>query len=193
MLLIPDFDMIGGVLLNRTVCLAFGSVLTALATAVMFLTGVIPVGTYALSGLAGLTQMIAVMELGSGWAWAVYAASSLLASLLAADKEAVLCYVLIFGCYPIVKSIVERRTKRGSALVLKLLFFNAAAVAEFFLAMYLLHVPQNSYNIFGVNLPWLFLALGNAVFLLYDYAASLLAMQYWRRFHPTVSKWLHSR
>lgn len=162
--------------------------MTALSVVLVFLTGVIPIGEYVLPALAGLLLVAVVMELGPQWAWSVYLAVSLLSALLAPDKEAVLCYILLFGCYPILKSLIEKRAGRAASLVLKLCVFNAAAVLEFFLATALLHIPQDSFEIFGVNLPWLFLLMGNVVFLIYDYALSLLVTAYFKKFHFTVEK-----
>ncbi len=177
--------------MSHSLRLAFGAMITAISTVIMVLSGIIPIGTYAIPGLAGAFLICAVIELGSGWAWAVYAAVSLLAVLLAGDKEAVLCYILLFGCYPIVKAAIEHKTKKPVQILLKFVFFNAAAILEFYLAVYLLHVPQESFVIFGVNMPWLLLLLGNAIFIIYDYTLSLLVTAYLRKFHSSVSRWLH--
>ena len=178
---------------GRTVRLAVCSMIAAVGTALMFLTGLIPVGTYAFPALAGIPNVFVVIEFGAGWAWAVYFAISLLSFLIAADKEAVLLFFMLFGCYPMLKAIFERRFPRGAALLLKLLFFNAVICAEYFLAVKFLGVPQESFTVFGVDLRWLFLALGNLAFLLYDYALSLLAVRYYRRLHLLLKKWFHPR
>ena len=179
--------------MNRSMRLAFCGMVTAVSVVILFLTGIIPIGEYALPALAGLLLIAVMVELDSRWAWSVYLAASLLSALLSADKEAVLCYVLLFGCYPILKALIERKAKKAVAFLLKLAFFNAAAILEFYLAVALLHVPQGSFEIFGVNLPWLFLLAGNAVFLVYDYAVSLLVTAYFKKFHFAVKKWLHLR
>lgn len=177
--------------MNQSMRLAFCSMVTAVSVVVLFLTGVVPIGKYALPALAGLLLIAVVVELGFRWAWSVYAAVSLLSALLAADKEAVLCYVLILGCYPIIKAAIEKRTKKAVGFLLKFAFFNAAAILEFYIAVLLLNVPRDSFEVFGVNAPWLFLLAGNVVFAIYDYAASLLVTGYYRKFHAAVNKWLH--
>lgn len=177
----------------RSVRLAFCSLSAAVSVVLIFLTGAIPIGTYAIPALAALPQLAVVIEFGTGWSWPVYAAVSLLSFFLAGDKEALLWYVLFFGCYPAVKSALERKSRKPVSVFLKLVFFNAAAIAEFCLAMWLLNVPESSYSIFGVCLPWLFLVAGNIVFAVYDYALSLLAAAYFRKVHPRVAKWLKPR
>lgn len=179
--------------MNQSIRLAFCSMVTAVSTILMFLTGAVPVGTYAIPALAGILLAAVVVELGSGWSWAVYIAVSLLSAFIAADKEAVLLFILFFGCYPILKAKIEKGTKKIPGILLKFAIFNSAFILEFFLAMYLLNVPQRSYSVFGMYLPWLFLLAGNFIFALYDYAVSLLVISYCKKFHTIVSKWLHTR
>ena len=179
-------------LLNSTK-LAFCGVAAALASALMFLTGLIPIATYALPALAGLVSVVVVVEIGARWAWPVYGVSCVLSLLLAADKEAVVLYILFFGYYPILKAILERIKNKYLSLALKLLVFNAAMVAGFFAAVYLLSVPKESFVLFGIYLPWAFLAVGNLVFLLYDYVISGLVVAYYRRFHRIAAKWLRMK
>lgn len=178
---------------GRSVRLALCSMVVALCTAMMFLTGIIPVGLYAFPALSGIPNLFVVIAFGTGWAWAVYLAVSLLSFLLSADKEAALLYFLLFGCYPVLKAALEGRFSRRVAFLLKFLFFNTAACVEFFAAVKILGVPQDSFTFFGISVPWLFLILGNAAFLCYDYALSRLALQYGRKIHQMVSKWFRPR
>lgn len=173
----------GEISLNHTVKLAFCSVITALCVAIMFLTGIIPIGTYALPALSGVLLIPVVVELGTGWAWSVYIAASLLSFFIAADKEAVLFFILFFGYYPILKAVLERINKKAVQFFLKFAVFNASAIIEFFIAANLLNVPQDSFFVHGVYLPWAFLIAGNVIFLIYDYALSLLIISYNKKVH----------
>lgn len=164
----------------------------ALCTAVMVLTGLIPIGTYAMPALAGAVLIAVVAEAGAGWAMSVYAAVSLLSVFLAADKEAVLFFILFFGYYPVLKAVLEKRLRsRALRAAAKLAVFNAAAILEFWAAARLLGVPVESYSLFGHPVPWIFLLAGNFVFLVYDYALSLLVAAYFGRLHKLVVRWLH--
>lgn len=174
---------------KNSFCLAFSSMATALSVAVLFLTGIFPLGTFALPALAGVFLIGVVAECGYRWAWAVYFAVSALSFLTAGDREAVLFFILLFGYYPILKSVMEFKFRRPARILLKLLAFNAAAVLEFKLAVWLLGVPKESFFLFGRYVPGLFLILGNAVFVVYDYALSLLAVSYWKKVHPVLQKW----
>ena len=137
--------------------IALGGLLTALGVVLMFLTGLIPIGTYALPAIAGVLLIVAVIEIGAKWAWMIYAAVAVLSLLFAADKFAV---------------------------------FNVAVVACFFLAVNFLQLPEDSFTVFGIYLPWVFLILGNAVFLIYDIALSGLVATYVEKLHHRVTKTL---
>ena len=169
---------------------AFCGMAVALESALMFLTGLMPTATYSLPALAGLVGIVIVVELGVKWAWPVYGAASILSALIAPDKEAAALYVLFFGCYPILKAIVERRWRRWTQWICKLLIFNAAAVLYYFIATRVLGVPEESFWAFGILLPAVLLVAGNLVFLLYDYVVSGLVRVYWQRLHGPVSRML---
>ena len=146
--------------------IALGGLLTALGVVLMFLTGLIPIGTYALPAIAGVLLIVAVIEIGAKWAWMIYAAVAVLSLLFAADKEAALLFVLFFGYYPVLKSFLERISNKVLSWISKFAVFNVAVVACFFLAVNFLQLPEDSFTVFGIYLPWVFLILGNAVFLI---------------------------
>lgn len=170
--------------------IALGGLLTALGVVLMFLTGLIPVGTYALPAIAGVLLIIAVIEIGLKWAWMIYIAVAVLSLLFAADKEAALLFALFFGYYPVLKSLLERISNKAASWVSKFLVFNIAMVVCFFLAVALLQIPEESFTLFGVYLPWVFLILGNIVFFIYDIALSGLVMTYFEKLHPKIKKML---
>ena len=170
--------------------IALGGLLTALGVVLMFLTGLIPIGTYALPAIAGVLLIVAVIEIGAKWAWMIYAAVAVLSLLFAADKEAALVFVLFFGYYPVLKSFLERISNKVLSWISKFAVFNVAVVACFFLAVNFLQLPEDSFTVFGIYLPWVFLILGNAVFLIYDIALSGLVATYVEKLHHRVTKTL---
>ena len=170
--------------------IALGGLLTALGEVLMFLTGLIPIGTYALPAIAGVLLIVAVIEIGAKWAWMIYAAVAVLSLLFAADKEAALLFVLFFGYYPVLKSFLERISNKVLSWISKFAVFNVAVVACFFLAVNFLQLPEDSFTVFGIYLPWVFLILGNAVFLIYDIALSGLVATYVEKLHHRVTKTL---
>lgn len=176
--------------MSKSIHMAFCGVLTACCTLLMFLTGLIPVGTYALPALAGVLLILVVIELGAGWAWPVYIASSILSLLLAGDKEAAMLFVIFFGYYPILKAVFERLHRKYLSYLLKFAVFNVSMLIGYFLSIRVLGVPEDSFTVFGVYLPGVLLIAGNLVFFVYDYAISTLVVTYYKRFHKILSKWL---
>ncbi|MCY1714212.1 hypothetical protein [Caproiciproducens galactitolivorans] len=175
--------------MKKSFRLAFCGIITALCTVLMFLTGLISIGTYALPALSGVLLIAVVIEFGKSWAWPVYIAVSVLSLLLAGDKEAAMLFILFFGYYPILKSQIEKIHNRATVYLLKFAVFNVSMILGFFIGIQLLSVPKDSFTVRGIYLPWAFLLLGNFVFAVYDYALSLLVVSYFQRFHPYFSKW----
>ena len=157
---------------------ALCGVFSGLALVFLLLTTVIPVGTYALPIVSGILLVAVAVEFNTKWAFAAYFAVSVLSFLLSGDKEAVLYFIMFFGFYPIVKKCFERIKSKVLSMILKYLLFNACMIGEFFIGVYLLGIPAESFSIFGVNLPLVFLALGNIAFYLYDKCVTVMIGYY---------------
>jgi len=166
---------------------AIGGISAALSIVLMFLTSVIPSMTYALPAAAGILLTVIVIEIDKKWAFGVFAAVGLLSILLIADKEAAVMYIMFFGYYPILKAILEEKLPKVVSWVLKFAVFNVSMVAAFLITVYVFNIPFDEMEKYGVKAAFFLLALGNIVFLLYDYALSNLIKLYmlkWRKaFH----------
>jgi len=88
-----------------------------------------------------------------------------------------LVYILLFGHYPITKSLAERTGKPFLEWLIKLAVFNAALTAAVLIFSALI------YDLAGreLLLPVLYL-VGNAAFVLYDMAFSGIVDMYLKRF-----------
>lgn len=165
-----------------TMRIAVCGIIAALSLVFMMLTSLVPIGTYALPCIAGILISCIVVEYGCGWAIGVFAVTAILSALLAADKEAVIYFIALFGYYPILKSVFEQKIKsRAIQYILKFAVFNVAAIASFFVAVWLLQLPADEFTVFGFYVPWAFLIAGNIFFIIYDYAITVFVMQYVRR------------
>lgn len=174
---------------QSTLRLTLSAALAALAVAVMLLSAVIPVGTYALPCIAGVFMAVILAECGGKWALGAFAVSAVLSLIFAYDKEAAVLYLLFFGYYPVVRQALERRVRQKPLrLIIGLTVFNAAAVISFFIGSWLLSVPAEEYTLFGLYLPWVFLLLGNLLFLLYDRALAVFLIFYNRRLRGKLMK-----
>lgn len=154
----------------------------------MFLTSIIPFGTYAFPCIAGILTVVIVIEVGWGYALGVFAVTGVLSFLLVTDKEAALMYLIFLGYYPIIKSFIERIWLKWLQLVVKLVIFNACMIGAFFIAVNLLSVPAESFTVFGLYLPWLFLLAGNVIFIIYDICVTRLVTIYLTKWHKKFKK-----
>ena len=170
--------------MKKTYPLALCAVISSFSAVLMFLTGFIPVGTYATPCIAGVLLCVIVIEVGYPAAVAAYVAVSILSLLISADKEAVLYYMLFFGFYPVLKGLVEKLKSKVFQYALKFAVFNVCMIATFFLALSVLSVPKESFVVFGFYLPWAFLLAGNVIFIMYDVCLTRLITTYyvkWRK------------
>lgn len=169
---------------------AFGGIISALAVLFMFFTGIFPFATYALPALAGLLLVVIVIDHGLKWAWCVYVAISALVILITPDREAATMFVLFFGYYPILKSILERTKLRVVEYVLKFLIFNIAMIVSYLLIIHVLGIPDilEEFGELGKYGVWIMLGLGNIVFILYDITISRLICIYTGWLKPKLFK-----
>ena len=166
--------------------LSLCGMMCALSVVFMFLTGVFPYATYALPALAGLTLIVLVVEISKRWAVVAYLAISLISLLIAPDRTAVLLFIVFFGYYPILKSVIETKCKRVAEWVWKILVFNAAVGISYgFMQLFVstedLLVFFGKYGIWGILFGIVFL---NIVFVIYDIAVSRIITAYIHWFRP---------
>lgn len=166
---------------------SIGGVVGALSVVLMLLTSLVPFGTYAFPAFAGMLLVCVVIELGYSWAFIVYTVVSALSFVFLTDKEAALYYVIFLGFYPILKGLIERLRFIVLQYILKFSVFNVCMVIAFYISITLLSIPKESFNLFGVYLPWVFLLLGNTVFLVYDYCISKVVTVYILKIHKLLS------
>ena len=165
-----------------------GGVVAALSLVLMFLTSLIPFGTYAFPAMAGILLILLVFNLGYGYAVAVFGITAVLSFVLLTDKEAALYYTIFLGYYPILKGVIERIRSKAIQYVIKITLFNMCVIAAFYIGLLLLSVPKESFVLFGVYLPWVFLILGNLFFVVYDLCITRLVTLYLIKWHNRLNK-----
>ncbi len=146
--------------------IALCGVLTALAVVLLALGGVIPAAALCAPILAMIVLLPVLEELGPRMAWTAYAAASLLALLLTADRETALAYVF-FGWYPILRPKIAALPSRPLRVLVRLAVCNAAIFLLYGVILRLLGLTADL-----LEAAWFFNALlllmGNAAFLLVD-------------------------
>ena len=89
--------------MKQTAKITFCGIITALSVVFMLLS-YFPYLTYAVPAVTGLLMMIIVIEINTRWAFAAYAAASVLVFIFA-EPESKLMYICLFGYYPILFGI----------------------------------------------------------------------------------------
>ena len=154
---------------------------------VVMLTSHFPYLTYTIPAFAGLFIMVPVIECGIGWGLATYITSSVIVFFIG-ETKAMLLYVLFLGYYPILKSLIERLNKLFAEWVLKLVCFNAAAIAFHYVSTKLFGIAVESFGGVGKYGLFAFLALCNVVFVVYDIGVSRVASYYMAVLHDKIKK-----
>lgn len=170
---------------------AIGGIITALSIVLMFMTGIIPTLTYAIPAIAGALLMMLVVEINNKFALVVYVAVSILSLLMVADKEAAVMYVAFFGYYPIIKGVLEGKTKGAVTWILKYIIFNVAVISAYFIVSKVLLISFEDIDFLGKFALPLLLLLCNVVFAFYDIALTRLFSAYiynWRKFVKRMFK-----
>ena len=167
--------------------------MTALAIVFMLITPILPVALYSCTMLSGICIAIVCEEAGVRYGGCVYAAVTFLSFLLIPDKEPVIIFMLLFGLYPVLKSVLDERKnkilkKRFIQTGIKLIYINASCAVYFFAAVYLLGVPKESFNIGELYLPWIFLLFGNVICMMYDVALTGVTALYRLKFREKLFK-----
>lgn len=167
---------------------SLGGIIGALSISLMLLTSIVPFGTFAFPAFAGMLLVCVVVELGFSWAFVVYSVVSALSLLFLTDKEAALYYVIFLGFYPIVKGMIEKIRSKIVQYVIKYALFNICIVSAFYISIFVLSIPKESFTVFDVYLPWFFLVAGNVVFLFYDYCVSRIVTLYLLKIRSIITK-----
>lgn len=172
--------------LKKSAKIALSGVICALSAALMFMTGVFPMASLALPCLAGMLLVVIVVEMGRKTAAIAYIATSITILLVTPDIESALLYIFFFGHYGILKSKIESISNVFVEFLLKFLSFNICVVTAYCLIGFLFGFAQiiEQFGSFGKYSILIFLALGNVVFLIYDFAISNMVMAYQKVFKP---------
>lgn len=163
---------------------AMGGILTALSLVSLYLASLTPTGQLGVVAIAGFLPAAAAVSGGLPTGAICYAATGMLGLLIVPDKGGVLLFLLLFGLYPLVKSLIERMDRLPLEWVCKIVFFNAAlTVAWFFLRTALLTGLPDFFGQF-----WFLYLIGNLVFVIYDIGLSKIITFYTNRIDRAIRR-----
>ncbi len=176
---------------KKTKYMTLSAVLAAMGVVLLSIGGVVEVLDLSMAALASFFCIFAVIELGGGYPWMIYAVTGILSVILMPQSLGGWIYILFFGYYPIVKEKLERLA-RALSTALKFVVFNVAiticALISYFLFFGELELLLNEFaTLFGgIEIGgWLVLAIYailNFVFIVYDIALTKLITLYLIRF-----------
>ena len=168
---------------KKTRNLSLSALLTAFAVIILYIASIWPTGQLGLTAVASLFVAAAIIESGITYGIYVYIVSSAISMLIIPNRLAPILFVLFFGYYPVVKSLIEQLRHKTLQIILKLLVFNIAFIVIYYLFSELV-VAFISYDL---NIVIIFL-IGNIVFLLFDYGFSKLIQFYINRISNLMNK-----
>ena len=165
---------------RKSTRVALGGMASALCLLLMFMTGLIPFGTFALPAMAGIVLIVVVVEMGRSTAALVYAAVSLLSLFMCPDKEAAMMFIGFFGFYPVIKELLDRIRPKILQGLCKFAVFNAAILASYWVIIILFGLDEimEEMGAFGdltLFVTWL---MGCGVFIMFDIALGRIHWAY---------------
>ena len=161
--------------------------MVAALSVVVMLTSHFPYLTYAIPAIAGLFMLVVVIECGLSWGFGTYIASAAIVFAVG-EQQATLLYIMFLGYYPILKSIIEKLKSQAIEWVLKLICFNAAAIAFYYVSTLVFGISFDDFGDWGKYGALLFLALCNVAFVLYDIGISRIASYYMFTLHDKIKR-----
>jgi hypothetical protein len=147
------------------------AILSALSVVFLLIGGVTGVLDLSAMVLAAMCIAFVVIEIQVSWAWLVWAVTAVLSLLLVPTKEISLLY-LMGGMYPIAKAAFERLHPLFTWL-LKLSVFNTVQLFYILAAQKILGLTGEGFDFTAPTL-----LLGNAAFLVYDFALTVFITFY---------------
>lgn len=152
------------------------------------MTGLVPSATLAIPAMASILSLILMIEFDRQTALISYFSVSFLATILVADKEAVLMFIFFFGHYPIVKSIIERITNIVISYIIKFAFFNTCIIAAYLLALEVFGMGQlmSEFEELAFWGSLVMLVSGNITFFMYDYTLTIMVPTYFAKIRPRL-------
>ncbi|MDO5517501.1 MAG: hypothetical protein Q4F66_08090 [Clostridium sp.] len=158
--------------------IAESGILIALTLVVLYAASILPVSKLTVLTIASCFIPIAIIRTSLKNTILVYAASSIL-SLFLIPINTALAYVLFFGIYGLIKYYIEKARNLTIEICLKLISFNILLTVIYFTAKSVLVIPS--------KFPIWFIIIGaQGVFLIYDYALSLIINYFYDRFHKHI-------
>lgn len=161
--------------------IALGGIVTLLSTISLYVSSVLPTNRLFFFALSTFFLAAIILENDVKFAALVYISSSLLGFIIIPNKVVVLPYIIFFGYYAIVKSLIERINILPIEILIKLLLFNLSTYITYSI------VSTALLGEIIIKLPaWILFILLQLVFVIYDYFFSLGIYYYRNKIRPKI-------
>ncbi len=160
---------------------AMAGIFSALCLIFLFLGSIFQTLDLSAAAMASIVVLISFIELGSGWAWGVYAVASLLSLLILPYKTAAAAFALFAGFYPIIKKFLNKIKPLWLSILARVICFNLLLSALIFVSTRVLGIEDETLG-FGI----LIYAMLNITFILYDFALERISVYYIQRIRPRL-------
>ncbi|MDK2802547.1 MAG: hypothetical protein KFW09_04135 [Oscillospiraceae bacterium] len=156
--------------------ISFCGVIVSISVIALFSVGIFPFFDFAIPAFAGILLISVVIEWGYKWSFISYIVVCIVGFFISTSKLSVFFYFIIFGYYPILKSVIEKINIYIIEYIIKFIFFNIILGIIFLLSSLILNVNQilNSFGDYGFSTIFI---SANIVFYVYDIAISKIV--YW--------------
>lgn len=159
--------------------ITLSAILIALTIIILYLNLLLPISTISILTLASLLIPIALIRGSMKSAILVYISSSII-GLFLIPINIILLYILFFGIYGIVKYFIEKINNMPLEILFKIIFFNIILFISFFIFKTFISIQITK---LPISLFWI---MAQVVFLIFDYALSLLITFYLEKIHTKV-------
>lgn len=158
--------------------LTLGGILIALTLLILYSSSILPISTLTILTLSSCLIPISIIRSSVKTGFLIYIGSTILGFFII-PINIIVYYGLFFGIYGIIKYYIERLKKLSIEIILKLITFNIIfililIIVKLFLGTVVINIPL-----------WLLWLLAQPVFLLFDYALTLIIGYYINRFHKS--------
>lgn len=158
--------------------IAQSGIIIALTLAILYSTSLIPISTLSILTLASCLIPIALIRTSLKSTILVYLASSILSFFLVPLNISIL-YALFFGVYGIIKFFIEKLNNVILEIILKLSVFN--------ILLFIIYVIFKMFIGFKINFSiLLFVLAAQIIFLIYDYALTIVISYFYNRINKLL-------
>lgn len=163
---------------------ALVGMITALSLVFLYLATFSPTARLGITAIAGVFPAGAVISVGLRAGFFCYGATGILGLILLPSKGSAVLYLLFFGLWPMLKSLLEHLPNRILEWVCKLAAFNLILAVLFFGLREILlpFLPP------FLSASWMIFVVGNVAFVIYDVGFSKLIGLYIARIDRVLRK-----